>query len=111
MKRSSKLFSVVAVLALLTGPAAAQMMNLMPEVKSKSAEEKEQDAITEKAYRESLRKISTPRPRPIHGAMCAAMRRRRLHPRNSHAPRPAALRIDQAMTWHRRLVPPGAQMD
>ena len=49
MKRSSKLFSVVAALALLTGPAAAQMMNLMPEVKSKSAEEKEQDAITEKA--------------------------------------------------------------
>jgi hypothetical protein len=57
MKLSRKLFGVVAALALLTGPAAAQMMNLMPEVKSKSAEEKEQDAITEKAYRESLRKI------------------------------------------------------
>jgi hypothetical protein len=86
MKRSSKLFSVVAALALLTGPAAAQMMNLMPEVKSKSAEEKEQDAITEKAYRESLRKIpdtNSRAKRPIHGAMCAAMRRRRLHPRNS----------------------------
>jgi hypothetical protein len=52
-----KLLSVVAVLALLTGPAAAQMMNLMPEVKTKSPEEKEQDAITDKAYRESLRKI------------------------------------------------------
>jgi hypothetical protein len=52
-----KLLSVVAVLALLTGPAAAQMMNLMPEVKTKTPEEKEQDAITDKAYRESLRKI------------------------------------------------------
>jgi hypothetical protein len=52
-----KFLGVVALLALLTGPAAAQMMNLMPEVKTKSPEEKEQDAITDKAYRESLRKI------------------------------------------------------
>jgi hypothetical protein len=52
-----KLLAAIAVLALLTEPAAAQMMNLMPEVKTKSPEEKEQDAITDKAYRESLRKI------------------------------------------------------
>lgn len=52
-----KFLSAVALLALLTGPAAAQMMNLMPEVKTKTPEEKEQDAITDKAYRESLRKI------------------------------------------------------
>jgi hypothetical protein len=52
-----KFLSAIALLALLTGPAAAQMMNLMPEVKTKTPEEKEQDAITDKAYRESLRKI------------------------------------------------------
>lgn len=52
-----KILGVIALLALLTGPAAAQMMNLMPELKSKTPEEKEQDAITDKAYRESLRKI------------------------------------------------------
>ena len=46
---------------LLTAPAYAQMqtpnINLMPEFQSKSPEEKEQDAIKEKAYKESLKKI------------------------------------------------------
>jgi hypothetical protein len=32
-------------------------MNMMPEVPSKSPEEKEQDAIKDKAYKDSLRKI------------------------------------------------------
>ncbi|MDB5521525.1 MAG: hypothetical protein JWP21_275 [Tardiphaga sp.] len=32
-------------------------VNLMPELKSKSPEEKEQEAVADKAYRESLRKI------------------------------------------------------
>jgi hypothetical protein len=32
-------------------------INLLPELKSKTPEEREQDAITDKAYRESLRKI------------------------------------------------------
>jgi hypothetical protein len=51
--------AVFAVSVLLAGPAYAQMpnVNLMPEVKTKSPEEKEQDAIRDKAYRESLRKI------------------------------------------------------
>lgn len=57
-----RVFSVVAVLAILTGPglvgpAAAQMMNLLPELKTMSPEEKEQDAIRQKAYRDSLRQI------------------------------------------------------
>lgn len=52
-----RLLSVALMLALLTGPAAAQMMNLMPEVKTMSPEEKEQDAIRQKAYRDSLRQI------------------------------------------------------
>ncbi len=50
----------VAAIALLTGPAAyAQMpqMNLMPEVKSKTPEEKEADKERDRAYQESLRKI------------------------------------------------------
>ena len=43
----------------LAGPAAAQTpnINLMPELQSKTPEEKEADAIKEKAYRDSLRKI------------------------------------------------------
>lgn len=52
-----KFLSVAVVLALLTGPAAAQMVNLLPQDKFKSPEEKEQDAINDKAYRDSLRKI------------------------------------------------------
>jgi hypothetical protein len=52
-----RLLSVVALLALMTGPASAQMMNLMPELKTMSPEEKEQDAIRQKAYRDSLRQI------------------------------------------------------
>ena len=51
----------VASLALLTGPAAAQMqtpnVNLMPELQSKTPEEKEAEAQRDKAYRESLKKI------------------------------------------------------
>lgn len=49
----------VAVSVLLAGPAYAQMpnVNLVPEIQHKSPEEKAQDAIREKAYRDSLRKI------------------------------------------------------
>jgi len=53
--------ALVALLAGLSGPVQAQMqtpnINLMPEVATKSPEQKEADAIKEKAYRESLRKI------------------------------------------------------
>ena len=40
-------------------PAVAQTpnINLIPELKSRTPEEREQDAIADKAYRESLRKI------------------------------------------------------
>jgi hypothetical protein len=46
-------------IALLAGPAYAQTpnINLIPELQSKTPEEKEQDAIKDKAYRESLKKI------------------------------------------------------
>jgi hypothetical protein len=54
-----KILSAAAVIGLLTAPAYAQTpnINLIPELQSKSPEEKEQDAIRDKAYRESLRKI------------------------------------------------------
>ena len=56
-----RMVSAAAVVVLLTVPAYAQMstpnINLMPELTSKSPEEKEADAIKEKAYKDSLRKI------------------------------------------------------
>ena len=54
-----RMLSAAAVLVLLTAPAAAQTpnINLVPELQSKSPEEKEADAIRDKAYRDSLRKI------------------------------------------------------
>jgi hypothetical protein len=54
-----KVFRIAAVLALLTGPAYAQTpnINLMPEVKTLTPEEKEQQAEQQKAYRDSLKKI------------------------------------------------------
>jgi hypothetical protein len=59
-----KMFRAVALIALLAVPAYAQspMMNLMPELKSKTPEEKEQDRINDKAYRESLRQIPDSKP-------------------------------------------------
>jgi hypothetical protein len=54
-----KVFRAAALIVLLASPAYAEEphVNLMPEVKTRTPEEKEQDAITDKAYRESLRKI------------------------------------------------------
>ena len=55
-----RILSAGALLMLLTAPAYAQVMpniNLIPEVQSRSPEEKEQDAIKDKAYRDSLKKI------------------------------------------------------
>ena len=56
-----RVLSAAAVVVSLTVPAYAQMqtpnINLMPEMQSKSPEEKEQDAIKDKAYRDSLKKI------------------------------------------------------
>ena len=54
-----RILSAAAVMVLLTAPAYAQTpnINLIPEIQSKTPEEKEQDAIKEKAYKDSLRKI------------------------------------------------------
>jgi hypothetical protein len=53
------MLSAAAVMVLLTAPAYAQTpnINLIPELQTKSPEEKEQEAIREKAYKDSLRKI------------------------------------------------------
>jgi hypothetical protein len=54
-----KVFRVAAAIVLLTGPAYAQApsMNLLPEMTSKTQEQKDAEAERDKAYRESLRKI------------------------------------------------------
>ncbi|MEH2502604.1 hypothetical protein V1290_001415 [Bradyrhizobium sp. AZCC 1578] len=55
-----RMLSAAVMVVLLMVPAHAQMtpnINLMPELQSKSPEEREQDAIKEKAYKDSLRKI------------------------------------------------------
>jgi hypothetical protein len=55
-----RVLRVAAMIALLTGPAYAQQMpniNMMPELTSKSPEEKEADEARDKAYKESLKKI------------------------------------------------------
>ena len=48
-----------AMIALLTGPAYAQMpnINLMPEVTSKTQEQKDADEVRDRAYKDSLKKI------------------------------------------------------
>ena len=54
-----RMLSAAVVVVLLTAPAYAQTpnVNLIPEFVSKSPEEKEADALKEKAYKDSLRKI------------------------------------------------------
>jgi hypothetical protein len=54
-----RVLRLAAIIALLTGPAYAQTpnINLIPEVVSKSPEEKEAEQARDKAYRESLKKI------------------------------------------------------
>ena len=55
-----RVLRAAAMLALLMGPAYAQQMpglNLMPEVTSKTPEEKAADDVRDKAYKESLKKI------------------------------------------------------
>ncbi len=54
-----KVFRLAAVFALLAGPAYAQLpnINLMPETKTLTPEEKEQEAAQQRAYRDSLKKI------------------------------------------------------
>jgi hypothetical protein len=59
-EHSMKVFRIAAVFALLTGHAYAQQMpniNLIPEMQSKTPEQKEQEAEQQKAYKDSLRKI------------------------------------------------------
>jgi hypothetical protein len=60
-EHSMRVFRIAAVFVLLTAPtlAHAQMpnVNLIPEIVSKTPEEKEADAVREKAYKDSLRKI------------------------------------------------------
>jgi hypothetical protein len=58
-----KIFRLAAVFALLAGPAYAQApsMNLLPELVSKTPEQKAAEEEQDKAYRDSLRKIPDPK--------------------------------------------------
>ena len=83
-----RMLSAAAVVVLLTAPAYAQTpnINLMPELMSKSPEEKEAEAVKDKAYRESLTDAKVP---SIPGAPCGTARPgpQRRRPRRA---RPAA---------------------
>jgi hypothetical protein len=59
-----RIFGAVAVVALLTGPAYAQMpnINLIPDTPSLTPEQKEAQAEKDRAYKESLRKIPDAKP-------------------------------------------------
>ena len=82
----------VAALALAAGPAVAQMttpnINLIPELQSKTPEQKEQEAAKDKAYRESLKKIPDAKASndPWGGV------------RNADAPKPATAAKPKAKT-------------
>ena len=54
-----KVFRSAAVIVLLAAPAYAQTpnVNLIPELQSKTPEEKEAEAVRDRAYKDSLRKI------------------------------------------------------
>ena len=54
-----RMLSAAAVMVLLMAPAYAQSptVNLIPELASKTPEQKEEEAVKDKAYRESLKKI------------------------------------------------------
>ena len=54
-----RVLRIAAVFAVLAGPAYAQMpnVNLIPELQSKTPEEKAADEARDKAYKDSLRKI------------------------------------------------------
>jgi hypothetical protein len=59
MENVMRMLSAAAVMVLLTVPAYAQApnVNLIPELASKTPEEKEADEVKDKAYKESLKKI------------------------------------------------------
>jgi len=58
-----KVFRLAAVFGLLAAPAYAQapQVNLIPELASKTPEQKAADEERDRAYRESLRKIPDPK--------------------------------------------------
>jgi hypothetical protein len=59
-----RVFPIAAVLALLAGPAYAQLppINLMQDAPAKSPEQKAADEVRDKAYKESLKKIPDAKP-------------------------------------------------
>jgi hypothetical protein len=64
-----KVFRVVVAIALLTGPAYAQMpaMNLLTDFDSKTPQQKADEELKQKAYKESLKKIPDASPAKTSG--------------------------------------------
>jgi hypothetical protein len=59
-EHSMRVFRIATVFAVLAAPVSAQQMpnlNLVPDLKSQTPEEKEREAEQQKAYRDSLKKI------------------------------------------------------
>lgn len=53
-----KALRLAVLMLVFTGPALAQQnINILPEMRSKTPEEREQEALADKRYKESLRKI------------------------------------------------------
>lgn len=59
-----RVFSVAAIIMLLASPAFAQIppVNLLQDKPSKTQEEKDAEAVRDKAYQESLKKIPDGKP-------------------------------------------------
>jgi hypothetical protein len=59
-----RVFRVAALIMLLTSPAFAQMpqMNLLQDKPGKTQEEKDAEAVRDKAYQDSLKKIPDAKP-------------------------------------------------
>ncbi|WP_022719709.1 hypothetical protein [Rhodopseudomonas sp. B29] len=59
-----KVMRAALMMSVLAGPAFAQEgphVNLIPEIEHRTPEQKEQDAIRQRAYQDSLRKIPDPK--------------------------------------------------
>ncbi len=84
-----------------SGIAMAQTpnINLMPELKSQTPEEKERDAETDKAYRESLRKIPNQSVNDPWGSVRGA---------DATAARPTAAKTPKAIQAKRQTKTVGA---
>lgn len=88
---------LAAGLASTVAQAQVPNVNLVPELKSKSPEEKEQEAVADKAYRELLRKIPNKTVNDPWGDVRGSEAQRAAAPKTgASAPKAAAPKATQA---------------